>query len=106
MKLKKASEALLEGKKKKKQSSQRDQLQKDFGITEFDTGNVGFSPTKKKWYGWSHRAVTGFGVGDKLFDEKYKDATDSTPFQQYGTKECKTLDDAKEAARRFAEYVS
>lgn len=24
---------------------------------------IGFSPTKQKWYGWSHRAIYGFGVG-------------------------------------------
>lgn len=101
---KNASDALLEGKKKKKQSSQRDQLQTKFGITEFGTGNVGFSPTKKKWYGWSHRAVAGFGVGDKIFEANFGD--DNTPFNKHGSKDCKTLDDAKESARRFAEYVS
>ena len=82
----------------------RDQLQKKYGITEFDTGNVGFSPSKKTWYGWSHRAVTGFKVGDKVFEANFGD--DKTPFNQHGAKTCKTLDDAKEAARRFAKYVS
>ena len=27
------------------------------------THGVGFSPRDNKWYGWSHRAIYGFGVG-------------------------------------------
>ena len=42
-----------------------------FGITDhvsstWDAGkpiNIGFNPLEQKWYGWSHRAVYGFGVG-------------------------------------------
>ena len=26
---------------------------------------IGFNPTEKKWYGWSHRAIFGFGIGSK-----------------------------------------
>jgi len=26
---------------------------------------IGFSPTEQKWYGWSHRAIYGFGIGSK-----------------------------------------
>ena len=42
------------------------------GITEFDTTlegstvGVGFNPKKKKWYGWSHRALYGFGIGSTV----------------------------------------
>lgn len=32
-------------------------------ITEQLTHGVGFSPKDKKWYGWSHRAIYGFGIG-------------------------------------------
>lgn len=42
-------------------------LWKRYGIERFynasGTGsiaNLGWSPTKKKWYGWSHRAIHGF----------------------------------------------
>ena len=28
-----------------------------------NTASLGFNPKKKKWYGWSHRAIYGFGVG-------------------------------------------
>jgi len=42
-----------------------------FGITDFVSStwkaglpiNIGFNPEEQKWYGWSHRAVFGFGVG-------------------------------------------
>lgn len=27
------------------------------------TSNIGFNPIEQKWYGWSHRAVFGFGIG-------------------------------------------
>ena len=28
--------------------------------------SVGFSPKHQKWYGWSHRAIYGFGIGSKI----------------------------------------
>lgn len=27
------------------------------------SSNIGFNPIEQKWYGWSHRAVFGFGIG-------------------------------------------
>ena len=46
----------------------------ELGITEQiqsreNGGNVsciGFNPLEQKWYGWSHRAVFGFGVGSEV----------------------------------------
>ena len=44
----------------------------DIGITELvqntdndstKTANIGFNPKEQKWYGWSHRAMYGFGIG-------------------------------------------
>lgn len=35
----------------------------DRDITDELTHGVGFSPTKNKWYGWSHRAIYGFTIG-------------------------------------------
>ncbi|MFT6125896.1 MAG: hypothetical protein ACJAVA_000338 [Flavobacteriaceae bacterium] len=32
------------------------------GITENVTSNLGFNPIEQKWYGWSHRAIFGFGI--------------------------------------------
>lgn len=30
------------------------------------TACIGFSETEQKWYGWSHRAIYGFGVGSEV----------------------------------------
>jgi len=45
----------------------------DYGITENVSSiwaagkpiNIGFNPEQQKWYGWSHRAIFGFGVGSE-----------------------------------------
>lgn len=29
------------------------------------TSNIGFNPVEQKWYGWSHRAIFGFGIGSE-----------------------------------------
>ena len=70
---------------------------KEHGIEEKKCG-VGFSEKEQKWYGWSHRAIYGFGVGSKC---KKGDA-------HYKGKEwtAKTLKDAKKMAEDFAEAVS
>lgn len=39
-----------------------DQIQNGTGHT---VANIGFNPEEQKWYGWSHRAVFGFGVGSE-----------------------------------------
>lgn len=28
-----------------------------------NSANIGFNPEEQKWYGWSHRAIFGFGIG-------------------------------------------
>lgn len=65
--------------------------------------SIGFSKEPQKWYGWSHRAICGFGIGDKLFEGKFGD--DKTLFTQHGTKTIETIDEAKQAAIKFAAYV-
>ena len=30
------------------------------------TCSIGYSPEENKWYGWSHRAIYGFTIGDKV----------------------------------------
>ena len=30
-----------------------------------NTTNLGFNPEEQKWYGWSHRAIFGFGIGSE-----------------------------------------
>lgn len=29
-------------------------------------GTIGFQPEEQKWYGWSHRAMYGFGIGSQV----------------------------------------
>lgn len=66
--------------------------------------SIGFNEQDQKWYGWSHRAICGFGVGDKLFEENF--GNDKTLFTKHGKTAIKTLGKAKLAASRFARYVS
>jgi len=66
--------------------------------------SIGYSPVKRKWYGWSHRAICGFGIGDMIFKEKFGE--DDTPFVRHGSVQIKTLSDAKVAASAFAASVS
>lgn len=44
---------------------------KDFVTTNYK--NVMYSRAEQKYYGYSHRGVIGFGIGDYLFDEKNED---------------------------------
>lgn len=67
---------------------------------------IGFCAQTQKWYGWSHRAICGFGIGDKLFEGSFDDGDDYTPFVQHGRQTITTLDEARQAAVNFAEYVS
>lgn len=61
--------------------------------------SIGWSERKKRWFGWSHRAIHGFKVGDKL-DEG------DCGYEDGGKLVAETLDDAKEMAKRFAKSVS
>lgn len=53
--------------------------------------SIGKSDKDEKWYGWSHRAIRGFGIGDSFPD------TDTS-----SNREIETEDDAKSAAKAFA----
>jgi hypothetical protein len=68
--------------------------------------SVGFNEKEQVWYGWSHRAICGFAVGDALFVEDYEGATDDTPFKEHGEVVIETLVQARQAAVNFARYVS
>lgn len=60
--------------------------------------SIGFSEKEQKWYGWSHRAIYGFGIGSKM----------KKGYAGYKGKEwtAKTLDDAKQMAIDFANDVA
>lgn len=88
----------------KEESEIRKNLRKEHGITKFMAGSIGLDEDKGIWYGWSHRAVSGFKVGDKIFEEDFGD--DDTDFAKHGSKTIKTLADAKLSAERFSDYVS
>lgn len=78
--------------------------------------SIGFCKKEQKWYGWSHRAIHGFSIGDVVKEgdccalsgwtddylANHPEADLSLPI---GFK-AKTLDDAKRMAIAFAESVS
>ena len=77
--------------------------------------SIGFSARDQKWYGWSHRAIYGFSVGDVAkegdcvcssgwTDEYLAEHPDKDLSLPIGF-EAKTLDDAKRMAIAFAESV-
>lgn len=66
--------------------------------------SIGYSEKEGKWYGWSHRAIVGFGIGDKIFEPDFGD--DKTPFVKHGKETIKNMEDAKKSAIAFARYVS
>ena len=82
---------------------------------DHQTASIGFSPSEQKWYGWSHRAIYGFGVGDEV---KEGDLTNTSGYvEEYiiqhpeedrslpvGFKAF-TLNDAKRMAKAFADAV-
>jgi hypothetical protein len=74
---------------------------------DFTVATIGYIEESKRWAGWSHRALTSFGIGDMLFEEKvYDTMPDTTPFTKGGTTVIKTLDQAKQAAINFSDYVA
>lgn len=67
--------------------------------------SMGFSESQQKWYGWSHRAVAGFGVGDKV----KSGSTCTTATEGWALPvgfKAKTLEDARRMAAAHAESVS
>lgn len=88
---------------KKYEDSFSDQIVKKYNITKVGPGPIGLDEEKGIYYGWSHRAVCGFKVGDKIFEADYGD--EDTLFTKHGSKTIENIDDAKLAAKRFADYV-
>lgn len=79
--------------------------------------SIGFCKEENKWYGWSHRAISGFGVGHVT--KKGECQAESGSTEEYLKDhpgemnkvtevgfECKTLDDCKKVALSFAASVS
>jgi len=79
--------------------------------------SIGFCEAEQKWYGWSHRALYGFGIGDIVdsedhlcatsgwTDEYLRDHPEADVSLPIGF-EAKTLADCKKMAIAFAESVA
>jgi len=65
---------------------------------------IGFCEGEDRWYGWSHRAIAGFGIGDKIYDEEFD--RDDVPPQQHGFGGIENMRHARVAAIRYEECVS
>ena len=79
-------------------------IKPEYRLPTSNVCSIGYSEKDNKWYGWSHRAIVGFGIGDRIFEEKYGDET--TLFTNHGDVPITTMEDAKKAASNFAEYIS
>jgi len=71
--------------------------------------SIGFQPDEQKWYGWSHRAMFGFGIGYKV--KKGDSMAKGQEFSRDSSAvdvgfEAKTLEDCKKLAYAFADSVS
>jgi hypothetical protein len=84
---------------------------------ESNTCSIGFCEEDQKWYGWSHRAIFGFGIGHVSREEDCQTTSGWTEecllenphLREEITPvgfECKTLDDCKKVAISFAKSVS
>lgn len=78
--------------------------------------SIGFCEKEQKWYGWSHRAIFGYGIGDVVkegscaampgwTDEYLAEHPEEDTSLPVGFV-AKTLEDAKRIAIAFAESVS
>jgi hypothetical protein len=76
-----------------------DEFMKKHGIKEISPG-LGFSEQEKKYYGFSHRAIYGFGIGFVVKKGMCGANSIGVGFK------CKTLDDCKMVAQKFADSVS
>ena len=86
-------------------------------LSELDnnTCSIGFCEQEQKWYGWSHRAICGFGIGDiaKEGDCAPQSGWIDSYLAKYPEKDhrapvgfkAETLQDAKRIAIAFADSV-
>jgi len=93
-------------------------LAKKYGIEQFafphptsGVRSIGFAPKTQKWYGWSHRAIAGFTVGDVVKPGDVIANPDKNPPLR-GQRvfapgfRAETLQDARDMAAAFAEWVA
>ena len=82
---------------------------------EHNTCSIGFCDKEQKWYGWSHRAYYGFGIGHIVKkgngEASYGVIPEAVTDKERAIVrpigfECKTIDDCKKCAIAFAASVS
>ncbi|MBC2746242.1 MAG: hypothetical protein HF975_04400 [ANME-2 cluster archaeon] len=81
-----------------------------------NTCTIGFNEKEQKWYGWSHRAICGFGIGDVVEEGDCTSSSGMTDecVQEFPELDFRspvgfraiTLEDAKKMAIAFADSVS
>jgi hypothetical protein len=69
---------------------------------EANTCEIGYSRLDGKWYGWSHRAIAGFSVGDEVVEGSAIASEGALPVGFRAEK----LSDARKMAAAFADSVS
>lgn len=83
------------------------------GMVEPACCSIGFCAAEQKWYGWSHRACYGFGIG-YVAEEGHETTAGSWAMEDEDEQfdrsvsvgfECKTLDDCKLCAIAYADAV-
>ena len=78
--------------------------------------SIGFSEKEKKWYGWSHRAIHGFKIGDVVDSKDHLCATSGWTddyLKEHPEEDlslpvgfvARTIDDCKRMAIAFADAV-
>lgn len=70
-------------------------------LRDIHTSSIGFSEKEQKWYGFSHRAICGFKIGDKCKGDL--GLGDGYTFKEGDI--LKTLDDCKQRAIDYAKSV-
>ena len=93
-------------------------LAKKYGIEQFEkphpnagVRSIGFNPKTQTWYGWSHRAIAGFKVGDVVKPgDVIANAAGDPPLRNQRIFEpgfrATSLQDARDMAASFAEWVA
>ncbi len=90
-------------------------IKPELADTDDNVCTIGYSPKEGKFFGWSHRAIHGFGIGDEVekgslcsmsgwTDEYLKEHPGEDKSLPIGFK-AKTLEDCRRMAVAFAESV-
>lgn len=115
----------LAKKSKKKDFKERLKIKPEKINSNSNVCSIGKSEVDDKWYGWSHRAYHGWGIGDpiylpekevdKMIKKKHKDVEISLSCDKYvklydeiqqNNPKIKTDKEAKESAINFAKSVA